>query len=80
MKFRGRKNMQKVVEGINYWIKRLPEEYNSMSEKEVSNRPFPNKWSKKAMHTIPFNSGYLKINVKWLVLIKLLHRGNSLHM
>ncbi|MDC2863633.1 DinB family protein [Bacillus sp. BP-3] len=39
--------MQKVVEGINYWIKRLPEEYNAMSEKEVYNRPFPNKWSKK---------------------------------
>lgn len=45
--FRGSKNMQKVVEGINYWIKRLPEEYNSMSEKEVSNRSLPNKWSKK---------------------------------
>ncbi|MEK5175498.1 DinB family protein [Heyndrickxia sp. FSL W8-0496] len=39
--------MQKVVDGINYWIKRLPEEYNSMSEKEISNRPLPNKWSKK---------------------------------
>lgn len=39
--------MQKVVEGINYWIKRLPEEYNSMSEKEISNRSISNKWSKK---------------------------------
>ncbi|MFS0594328.1 DinB family protein [Cytobacillus horneckiae] len=39
--------MQKVVEGINHWIKRLPEEYNSKSEKEISNRPLPNKWSKK---------------------------------
>ena len=39
--------MQKVVAGINYWIKRLPEEYNSMSEKEISNRSLSNKWSKK---------------------------------
>jgi len=39
--------MQKVVEGIDHWIKRLPEEYNSMSEKEISIRPLPNKWSKK---------------------------------
>lgn len=39
--------MKKVVEGINHWIKRLPEEYSSMSEKEISNRPLPNKWSKK---------------------------------
>jgi hypothetical protein len=39
--------MQKVVEGINHWIKTLPEEYNSMSEEEISNRPLPNKWSKK---------------------------------
>jgi hypothetical protein len=39
--------MQNVVESIDHWIKRLPEEYNSMSEKEISNRPLPNKWSKK---------------------------------
>ncbi|MEI5909341.1 DinB family protein [Bacillus spongiae] len=39
--------MQKVVEGINHYIKWLPEEYNSMSEKEISARPLPNKWSKK---------------------------------
>ncbi|MEK4970017.1 DinB family protein [Cytobacillus sp. FSL M8-0252] len=39
--------MQKVVEGINRWIKTLPNEYNSMSELEISNRPLPNKWSKK---------------------------------
>lgn len=39
--------MQKVVEGINHWIKTLPDEYNSMSELEISNRPLPNKWSKK---------------------------------
>lgn len=39
--------MQKVVEGIDYWIKRLPEEYKSMPEKEISIRPLPNKWSKK---------------------------------
>ena len=39
--------MQKVVEGINHWIKTLPDEYNSMSELEISNRPLANKWSKK---------------------------------
>ncbi|KKI91234.1 metal-dependent hydrolase [Bacillus sp. SA1-12] len=39
--------MQKVVEGINLWIRRLPEEYNAMSKKEISNRPLPAKWSKK---------------------------------
>ncbi|MFP3720843.1 DinB family protein [Niallia circulans] len=39
--------MQKVVEGINYWIKRLPEEFKSMSENSSSHRPMPNKWSKK---------------------------------
>ncbi|MGF9859342.1 DinB family protein [Priestia endophytica] len=39
--------MQNIVESIHHWIKRLPEEYNSMSEEEISNRPLPNKWSKK---------------------------------
>ncbi|MBD7936338.1 DinB family protein [Cytobacillus sp. Sa5YUA1] len=39
--------MQKVVEGINHWIKTLPDAYHSMSELEISNRPIPNKWSKK---------------------------------
>jgi anion-transporting ArsA/GET3 family ATPase len=39
--------MHKVVEGINHWIKSLPEEYNAMSENEIVNRPKPNKWSKK---------------------------------
>lgn len=39
--------MQKVVERINYWIEKLPEEYDYMSEKDISNRPLPHKWSKK---------------------------------
>jgi hypothetical protein len=39
--------MQNIVESIHHWMKRLPEEYNSMSEEEISNRPLPNKWSKK---------------------------------
>ncbi|MFS0749898.1 DinB family protein [Oceanobacillus sp. 1P07AA] len=39
--------MQKVVERINYWIEKLPEEYDSMFEKDISNRPLPHKWSKK---------------------------------
>ncbi|WP_174615924.1 DinB family protein [Virgibacillus ihumii] len=39
--------MQKIVEGINYWIKTLPDEYNIMSEEQISIRPLPNKWSEK---------------------------------
>ncbi len=36
-----------IIYAINHWIQTLPKEYNSMSETEISNRPFPNKWSKK---------------------------------
>lgn len=39
--------MQNVIEGINYWIGRIPEEFNQMTEKELNNRPLPHKWSKK---------------------------------
>lgn len=39
--------MEKIINGINYWIQALPEEYKAMSESEISNRPHPNKWSKK---------------------------------
>ncbi|MBV7509788.1 DinB family protein [Bacillus sp. sid0103] len=39
--------MKNVINGINHWIHTLPNEYNSMSAIEISNRPSPNKWSKK---------------------------------
>ncbi|KMY48544.1 DinB family protein [Peribacillus loiseleuriae] len=39
--------MENVIYGINHWIQSLPKEYNLMSEPELSNRPSPNKWSKK---------------------------------
>lgn len=39
--------MQKVIDGINQWISRIPEEFNRMSERQVSEYPHPNKWSKK---------------------------------
>lgn len=39
--------MKTVVERINHWINVLPEEFKLMSEQEASNRPLPNKWSKK---------------------------------
>ncbi|GGB69814.1 DinB family protein [Fictibacillus barbaricus] len=39
--------MENVINQINHWIQSLPKEYNSMSEIEISNRPSPNKWSKK---------------------------------
>ncbi|MDP4170559.1 MAG: DinB family protein [Bacillota bacterium] len=39
--------MENVINGINHWIQSLSKEYNSMSETEISNRPLPNKWSKK---------------------------------
>jgi DinB superfamily len=39
--------MEVVIDRINYWIRSLPKVYNSMSEIELTNRPLPNKWSKK---------------------------------
>lgn len=39
--------MENVINRINHWIHSLPKEYNAMSETEISNRPSPNKWSKK---------------------------------
>ena len=39
--------MEVVINGLNHWIQTLPKAYNSMSEIEISNRPLPNKWSKK---------------------------------
>lgn len=39
--------MEKVINGINHWIQALPKEFTSMSVTEISNRPAPDKWSKK---------------------------------
>ena len=39
--------MEDIINAINYWMQTLPKEYDSMAETEISNRPLPNKWSKK---------------------------------
>ncbi|MGE8205554.1 DinB family protein [Heyndrickxia sp. NPDC080065] len=39
--------MQNIIERLNQWIIKVPEEFNQMSEADVSKRPLPNKWSKK---------------------------------
>ncbi|RLQ94591.1 DinB family protein [Falsibacillus albus] len=39
--------MQKVVERLNHWINVLPDVFSTMSEREISTRPSPTKWSKK---------------------------------
>ncbi|PLT28691.1 DinB family protein [Peribacillus deserti] len=39
--------MENVINRLNHWIHSLPKECTAMSETEISNRPSPNKWSKK---------------------------------
>ena len=39
--------MENVIDGLNHWIRFIPEEFNLMTEIEITNRPFPHKWSKK---------------------------------
>ncbi|MDH5163886.1 DinB family protein [Heyndrickxia oleronia] len=39
--------MEDIINAINYWMQTLPKVYDSMAETEISNRPLPNKWSKK---------------------------------
>jgi hypothetical protein len=39
--------MQRVVNGLNYWIDNVPKEFSKMTELEVLERPMPHKWSKK---------------------------------
>jgi hypothetical protein len=39
--------MKNVIDQLNYWVTKVPEEFNRMSESEVSQRPLPDKWSKK---------------------------------
>jgi hypothetical protein len=39
--------MQSVIDELNHWIVRVPDEFGQMSELEISQRPLPHKWSKK---------------------------------
>lgn len=39
--------MQNVIDNLTYWIMKVPEEFTLMSELEVSQKPLPEKWSKK---------------------------------
>ncbi len=39
--------MQSVIDNLNNWIIKVPEEFSRMSELDVSQRPMPLKWSKK---------------------------------
>ncbi|WP_141433891.1 DinB family protein [Bacillus sp. 03113] len=39
--------MQNVIDQLNHWIIKVPEEFSQMSELKVSHRPMPHKWSKK---------------------------------
>ncbi|OAB37390.1 hypothetical protein PMSM_04820 [Paenibacillus macquariensis subsp. macquariensis] len=41
--------MQIVIDNLNNWLIKVPEEFSRMSELEVSERPLPHKWSKKEM-------------------------------
>lgn len=39
--------MQRVIESLNHWVIKVPERVSHLSEIEVSQRPMPDKWSKK---------------------------------
>ncbi len=39
--------MQSIIDQLNFWINKVPEEFHQMSESKISQRPAPNKWSKK---------------------------------
>ncbi|WP_369436042.1 hypothetical protein [Lysinibacillus fusiformis] len=39
--------MHNVIDNLTYWIMKVIEEFKLMSELEVSQRPLPEKWSKK---------------------------------
>ncbi|MNZ76895.1 hypothetical protein D3C78_954170 [compost metagenome] len=39
--------IQNVMDQLNKWLIKLPQEFNLMSEAEVSERPQPHKWSRK---------------------------------
>ncbi|MFJ7730669.1 DinB family protein [Lysinibacillus sp. NPDC097231] len=39
--------MQSIIDQLNFWINKVPEEFHQISESKISQRPAPNKWSKK---------------------------------
>ncbi|MFB7157861.1 DinB family protein [Lysinibacillus sp. NPDC056232] len=39
--------MQNIIDQLNLWINKVPEEFHQMSESEISQRSVPQKWSKK---------------------------------
>ncbi|MGE8000974.1 DinB family protein [Lysinibacillus sp. NPDC093190] len=39
--------MQSIIDQLYFWINKVPEEFRQMSEIEISQRPTPQKWSKK---------------------------------
>ncbi|MFJ7886947.1 hypothetical protein ACIQYL_02530 [Lysinibacillus xylanilyticus] len=39
--------MQSTIDQLYFWINKMPEEFRQMSEIEISQRPAPQKWSKK---------------------------------
>lgn len=41
------KNVQSNIDQLHFWINKVPEEFRQMSEMEISQRPAPQKWSKK---------------------------------
>ncbi|WP_156417670.1 hypothetical protein [Paenibacillus etheri] len=40
-------SLQHVIDSLNEWVIKLPQEFILMSEAEVSERPQPHKWSRK---------------------------------
>lgn len=41
--------MQNIIDPLKCWINKVPIEFRQMSEVEISQRPAPQKWSKKAV-------------------------------
>lgn len=39
--------MQSIIDQLHFWINKIPEDFRQMSEIEISQRPAPQKWSKK---------------------------------
>ncbi|MGE7694034.1 DinB family protein [Lysinibacillus sp. NPDC094177] len=39
--------MQSTIDQLDLWVNTVPEEFRKMSETEISQRPSPQKWSKK---------------------------------
>lgn len=39
--------MQNIIDQLNLWVNKVPVEFQQMSEADISQRPAPQKWSKK---------------------------------